>query len=192
MPEYTILSAVHKKNLPPKEGLRPSQVVVLTLGDGANTHEAEWITLTTTDVSTLNPKTVNGEVSEFQHISGTLKPSQYGLRFEKDKPNAPGGRPRDPKDTAAMSRAHAQDMALAYMQVKATMGVLKDDFKPDALLPLMDWFQNDVKRYQDRDEPKTVHGLPVHNEPEKTGAPDVPVEPYEPPAQPDGTEPFAA
>jgi hypothetical protein len=166
--------------------------VVLTLGDGANTHEAEWITLTTTDVSTLNPKTVNGEVSEFQRISGTLKPSQYGLRFEKDKPNAPGGRPRDPQDTAAMSRSAAQDRAIAYMQVKATMGVLKDDFKPDALVPLIEWFQADVKRHAAESAPGTVRGLPVRNEPEKTGAPDVPVEPYEPTPQPDGTEPFAA
>jgi len=162
MAEYTVLAAEHKKDLPAKEGMSAKQVVKLRLSDGTREHEAEWLTVSTTDADAL-PGT---------RINGTLESSQWGLKFRKDSQGSGGGRGRDPKDTAAMSRSAAQDRALAYMQVKATMGVLKDDFKPDALLPLIEWFQADVKRYQERDEPKTVHGLPVRNEPERTGAPE--------------------
>lgn len=161
MPEFTIEAAAHKKDMPPKEGMRPSQVIVLTLTDGANTHEAEWITSKDRDPAALKDTKING----------TLEPSQWGLRFKKD--SQPGtGRPRDPQDTAAMSRSAAQDRALSYMQIKATMGTLKDDFKPADLIPLVEWFQNDVKRHAAESAPGTVKGLPVRNEPQRTGAPE--------------------
>lgn len=158
MPEYTITAAAHKKDMPHREGMRPNQIIALTLTDGANTHNAEWITSKDRD-----PAGLVGT-----RISGRLEPGQYGLLFKKDTES----RGRDPQDIAAMSRAHGQDMALAYMQVKATMGVLKEDFKPDALLPLIEWFQNDVKRHAAESAPGTVRGLPVRNEPVRTGAPD--------------------
>jgi hypothetical protein len=178
MPEYEVLAAQHKRDLPAKDGYRATQVVALRLSDGTREHEAEWFTATTTDADAL----------EGTRLSGTLSPSKTpkfpGLVFKKDNPNAGGApRGRDPKDTAAMSRSAAQDRALAYMLVKATMGRITGDFKPDALVPLIEWFQNDVKRYQDRDEPPTVRGLPVRNAPQRTGAPE-PTTPS-PPVLPD-------
>jgi hypothetical protein len=187
--EFTVVAAQHKKDMPPKEGMRPSQVVALSLQDisGAQSHSAEWITSKDADVEALVGT----------RVSGTLEPSQYGLRFKKDRPTFSGGgfKPRDPKDTASIIRQHSEHMAVLLLQVKATAGVLtEDDLTPAKIRSLTDWFDDDVAHGVERKHPSqhTVHGLPVHNEPEKTGAPDVPVEPYEPAPQPDGTEPFAA
>jgi hypothetical protein len=35
--EYTIVEAVHKKDMPPKEGFKPSQIIALKLSDGTTT-----------------------------------------------------------------------------------------------------------------------------------------------------------
>jgi hypothetical protein len=92
--EYTIVEAVHKKDMPPKEGFKPSQIIALKLSDGTTTHEAEWITSKDTD-----PSSLAGTRKGF-----TLEPSQYGMKAKADRPAFGGGqsRPRDPKDTASI------------------------------------------------------------------------------------------
>jgi hypothetical protein len=55
-----------------------------------------------------------------------------------------GGRQTHPEDARRMSRCHAQEMALRYVAVKAQMGVLTEDFKPESLKPIIDWFDKDV------------------------------------------------
>lgn len=185
--EFTIVSAQHKKDLPPKEGMAAKQVVVLRLTDGTTEHEAEWLTVTTTDVDAL-PGT---------RIAGKLEPSQYGMKFRKDSQSFGGGgqRGRSPEDTASIVRQHSQHMAVLLLQAKATAGVLtEEDLKPPKIRSLTDWFDDDVAAGVERKHPsqRMVGGLPVRNEPERTGAPDVPVEPYPAAAPADGTEPFAA
>jgi hypothetical protein len=166
--EFTIEAAAHKKHMPAKEGFKPSQIIALRLTDGTTSHEAEWITATTTDADALVGT----------RISGTLEPSQYGMRFKEDRPAFAGGggmRPRDPKDTASIVRQHSEHMAVLLLQVKATAGVLTDDdLKPAKIRSLTDWFDDDVAYGVERKHPsqRTVNGLPVHNEPTRTGAPD--------------------
>lgn len=167
MPEFTVLHASHKRDLPAKGDYKPSQVIALTLTDGTVQHEAEWITATTTDVPPVNTR-----------LSGTIEPSQYGLRFKKDRPAFAGGsgfKPRDPKDTASIIRQHSEHMAVLLLQVKATAGVLADDdLTPAKIRSLTDWFDDDVAHGVERKHPSqtTVKGLPVRNEVERTGAPD--------------------
>jgi hypothetical protein len=186
MPEFTIVAAAHKRDLPPKEGMRPSQVIALTLDDGTTRHDAEWITATTTDDAALVGT----------RISGTLEPSQYGLRFKKERPAFGGGaRGRSPEDTASIVRQHSEHMAILLLQVKATAGVLaEDDLTPAKIRSLTDWFDDDVAHGVERKHPsqRMAKGLPLRNEPEQTGAADIPVEPYPDPQPADGTEPFAA
>jgi hypothetical protein len=186
--EYTIVEAVHKKDMPPKEGFKPSQIIALKLSDGTTTHEAEWITSKDTD-----PSSLAGTRKGF-----TLEPSQYGMKAKADRPAFGGGqsRPRDPKDTASIVRQHSQHMALLLLTAKAHAGEITDaDFKPSNLKRLTDFFDDDVAAVVERKHPsqKTIHGLPVHNEPVRTDAPEptTPTADYEPtPA--DGSEPFAA
>jgi hypothetical protein len=140
----------------------------------------------------INKKTTSAPPAVGDTIDANLQPSSNPHFPPLLKANFnQGGKGRSPEDTRAMSRSAAQDRALAYMQVKATMGALKE-FRPTDLVPLIEWFQADVNQYAQGEQPKTVHGLPVRNEPERTGAPDVQVEPYAAPAPPDGSEPFAA
>jgi hypothetical protein len=187
VPEFTIEAAAHKKDMPPKEGFKPSQIIALGLGDGTNSHEAEWITSKDTD-----PASLVGT-----RISGTLESTQYGLRFKKDRP-AFGGAPRqrDPKDTASIVRQHSQHMTLLLLNAKATAGKLTDeDLTPGKLKTLTDFFDDDVAAGVERKHPTPgmVRGLPVRNEPERTGTP----EPTTPSAEypqsvPVGDVPFEA
>jgi hypothetical protein len=189
--EFTIVAAEHKKDMPPKEGMRPSQVVALSLQDisGAQSHSAEWITSKDTDVAALVGT----------RTSGTLEPTPYGMRFKKDRPAFGGGggfRPRDPKESAAIQRQHSQGVAVALLHVKAIAGKLtEEDLTPAKIRALTDHFDDDIAAGVERKHPsqKTINGLPVHNEPVRTGAPEptTPTADYEPtPA--DGSEPFAA
>jgi hypothetical protein len=187
MPEYTIVAAEHKKDMPAKEGFKPSQIISLVLSDGPNRHEAEWITSKDTD-----PSSLVGQRKGF-----TLESTQYGIRAKADRPAFGGGgmRPRDPKETSAIVRQHSQHMAVLLLQAKATAGVLGEhDLTPAKIKQLTDFFDDDVAAGVERKHPSPgmVKGLPVRNEPERTGAPDVQVEPYAAPAPPDGSEPFAA
>jgi hypothetical protein len=187
--EYTIVEAVHKKDMPPKEGFKPSQIIALKLSDGTTTHEAEWITSQDT-----NPDSLKGSRRGF-----TLEPTQYGMRAKADRPAFGGGggfRPRDPKESAAIQRQHSQGCAVALLHVKAMFGSLsEDDLTPAKIRELADWFDDDIAAGVERKHPsqKMVNGLPVHNEPVRTGAPDTvtPTADYES-TPTDGTEPFAA
>lgn len=168
MPEFTVTAAEHKRDLPAKDGYRPSQVISLTLNDGTTEHHAEWITATTTDDASLVGT----------RVSGTLEPSQYGLRFKKDRPAGGGGfggRPRDPKESAAIQRQHSQGCAVALLHVKAIAGKLADDdLTPAKIKQLADWFDDDIAGGVERKHPsqQMVRGLPVRNEPVRTGTPE--------------------
>jgi hypothetical protein len=166
--EYTIVEAVHKKDMPPKEGFKPSQIIALKLSDGTTTHEAEWITSKDTD-----PSSLAGTRKGF-----TLEPSQYGMKAKADRPAFGGGggfKPRDPKETAAIQRQHSQHMAVLLLQAKAQAGVLTvEEVSSGKLKQLADWFDDDIAAGVERKHPsqKMVNGLPVHNEPVRTGAPE--------------------
>lgn len=114
--------------------------LVLKLPDG-EMKSAEWFTKATTPVPQAGEK-----------VTGTLEDSQYGLKFRKAKVNgAFGPRPEDPKRSASIRRQHSQHMALLYAQVKATLGQLPDDFKPEThLRAIIDWFDEDVDYGVDR------------------------------------------
>jgi hypothetical protein len=181
--EFTVLAAEQKKTLDGRNG--PMQVISLRLTDGTTEHNAEWFTKAATPLPSPNSR-----------IEGTLEPSDYGMKFKKAFNGAAGGpRGRSPEETASIVRQHSQTAVGNLLIAKATAGLLiADDLTPANLKRLHDWYDDDVSAGVERKHPsqRMVHGLPVRNEPERTGAPDVPVEPYSPPAQPDGSEPFAA
>ena len=176
MPEYTVLGAEHKKAVDGRNG--PMQVINLRLSDGSNEHVAEWFTKAATEVPSPNTR-----------LEGTLEAGQYGLKFKKAYNGAGGGgRPRDPKDTAAIVRQHSQHMAVLLLQAKAQAGILAaEELTPAKLKQLTDFFDDDVAAGVERKHPTPgmVRGLPVRNEPVRTGAPDVPVEPYHVEQHPD-------
>jgi hypothetical protein len=163
MAEYTVVAAEHKKAVDGRNG--PMQVIALRLSDGTTEHAAEWFTKADTAVPSPNTR-----------IEGTLEPSQYGLKFKKDRPAFGGtARTRDPKESAAIQRQHSQGCAVALLHVKAIAGKLADDdLTPAKIKALADWFDDDIAGGVERKHPsqKTVHGLPVHNEPVPTGAPE--------------------
>jgi hypothetical protein len=74
---------------------------------------------------------------------------------------------RSPEQTAAIQRQHSQEMALRYAAIRAEKELLPEPFKLEDLRKVIDWFEKDIAPSQ-----RTVHGLPVRNEPEKTGAPE--------------------
>ena len=163
MAEYTVVPAEHKKAVDGRNG--PMQVIALRLSDGTTEHAAEWFTKADTAVPSPNTR-----------IEGTLEPSQYGLKFKKDRPAFGGtARARDPKDTASIVRQHSQHMTLLLLQAKAQSGKLTDeDLTPAKIKQVTDFFDDDVAHGVERKHPsqKTVHGLPVRNEPVSTGAPE--------------------
>ena len=167
MPEFTVLEAEHKKAVDGKHG--PMQVIALRLNDGDRDHDAEWFTKATTDVPQSGTR-----------LEGTLEAGQYGLRFKKAY-NAPGGGGRSPKDTASIVRQHSQHMSLLLLQAKAQAGLLTaEELTPAKIKSLTDFFDDDVAAGVERKHPTPgmVRGLPVRNEPVRTGAPDIPIEPY--------------
>jgi hypothetical protein len=106
--------------------------------DGTVLGDVEW---------SRKPDSAGPRVGET--LDGTLERTQYGVKFKKAMGGGGGGgggfRPRDPLEVAGMQRAHAQEMALRYAQVKATAGQLPEDFKPgENLKPIIDWFSEDV------------------------------------------------
>jgi hypothetical protein len=121
--EYTIVEAVHKKDMPPKEGFKPSQIIALKLSDGTTTHEAEWITSQDT-----NPDSLKGSRRGF-----TLEPTQYGMRAKADRPAFGGGggfKPRDPKDTAAIQRQHSQGVPSRCCTSRPCGKLTEEDLTP--------------------------------------------------------------
>lgn len=184
MAEYTVLSAVHKKAVDGRNG--PMQVINLRLSDGTNEHDAEWFTKASTDVPLPNAR-----------LEGTLEPTDYGLKFKKAFSGGGGGgfggRPRDPKDTAAIVRQHSQHMAVLLLGAKASAGLLDaTELTPAKIKMLADFFDDDVAAGVERKHPsqQMAKGLPVRNEPQRTGAPE-PTTPTADYAQPPGEHPDA-
>ena len=50
----------------------------------------------------------------------------------------------------AQGRAHAQEMALRYAQIKAQLGQLPADLKPQTLVPIVEFFYNDAQAAKER------------------------------------------
>lgn len=86
-----------------------------------------------------------------QELDGTIdREAQYGPKFKKAYAGGPGGggRPRDPKETAAIQRQHSQKVAAMIVQAKATAGVATpEDFTPAKLKQLTDYFEADIQRH---------------------------------------------
>lgn len=115
-------------------------VMDLKGGDGVITTNCKW------SRKTDSPAPKTGD-----QLDGDLTPDERfgGFKFKKASSGG-GGRDYQPKDdhpkkSAAMGRAHAQEMALRYAQAKAG-GRLSEDFKLDHLVPLIDWFYSDVQK----------------------------------------------
>lgn len=134
---YTVKSATKTKDVT-LEGKGAFQSVALILADPTGERiEAEWFTKSTTVLPVPGAQ-----------LDGTVEDGPYGKKFKKAFAPAGGGgfgRPRDPKDTAAIVRQHSQHMALLYAQAKAQAGGLPVDFTVEQLRKIIDWFDDDVR-----------------------------------------------
>jgi hypothetical protein len=140
----------------------------------------------------INKKTTSAPPAVGETIDANLQPSNnpaFPPLLKANFSGAGGQGGRSPEQTSAIQRQHSQEMALRYAAIRGEKEMLPARFTLTDLRMVIDWFEQDINP---ANRVKTIGGLPVRNEPVKTGAPDVPVEPYEPAVQPDGTEPFTA
>lgn len=143
MPTYTIESATQKRTDIHLEGKGEFQDITLVLVDGDEKKTASWFTKATT------PLPAAGARMDFD-LSWDEKFSQWKAKRVPAAgfggPGGPGGgRPRSPEETAAIQRQHSQHMALLYVQAKAAVGAVPEDFKPDDMRPIIDWFDRDIQ-----------------------------------------------
>jgi hypothetical protein len=80
-----------------------------------------------------------------------------------------GGAAMSPERTNAIQRQHSQEMALRYAAIKGNKELLPDPFTLEDLRKVIDWFEKDISPDARQ---KTAKGLPVRNEPVRTGAPE--------------------
>jgi hypothetical protein len=77
-----------------------------------------------------------------------LSKSDKGYRLKRTPQQQGGGGfsggKRDPAERASIVRQHSQEMALRYVEIKAALGTVEKDFKPDDLKPIVDWFVQDA------------------------------------------------
>ena len=67
------------------------------------------------------------------------------LRRESKPQGQPIGRSEpDPARQHSIIRQHSQEMALRYLAVKAELGTVEKEFKPEDLTPIIDWFAKDA------------------------------------------------
>lgn len=157
MPEYLVVTAVKKKDVDGRNG--PMQVINLVLDIDGKHQAAEWFTKASTALPAPGEK-----------VDGTLEASQYGLRFKKAFKEGGGGfRPRDPKESAKITRQHSQEMALRYATLRHAQERLPEDFQLADLFKIADHFDADVERAGARFD---QHKPPVRNEPQPSGKPD--------------------
>ena len=146
-------------------------------------------------ILTQKPTTAPPKPGEALDLEITPHPRFDGkLKAKRARAFTSGGG-RSPEQTSAIQRQHSEHMAVLLLQVKATAGQLAgDDLTPAKIRSLTDWFDDDIAYGVERKHPsqKMARGLPVRNEPERTGTPDIPIEPYVEPAPSDGSEPWAA
>lgn len=88
-----------------------------------------------------NPLTVGTK------LEGTLEKDQRGngMKFVRAQMGGGGGRPRDPRESARIMRQHSQEMALRYAAIRATQGLLPNEFAFDDLRKIINWFDTDAK-----------------------------------------------
>ena len=91
-----------------------------------------------------------------QVVEGHLEPSKiagYPPKLKKDRPPGVGGfggRPRDPKETAAIVRQHSQHMTLLYLQAKAAQGAIVQFPSMEEIRKVVDWFDADVAQAKEK------------------------------------------
>lgn len=135
MPEFQVLSASKKKDVQGKNG--PMQVINLRLQDGQETKNAEWFTKATTAIPQAGQKLEGDLEFDSQYNSWKFKKAQGGF-------GGGGGAKRPPEENARIVRQHSQEMALRYAVAKAAAGQLPDNFKPNDMVAIIDWFDRDA------------------------------------------------
>lgn len=115
------------------------QVYALTLTDGTTPQNVEMNQKITTPAPTVG-----------QRLEGEISTDKNGyLKFKKAQQQNGGGGgrgPRDPKETAQITRQHSQEMAILWAATLEKQGRLPADAKVDTFLkPIIDWFQADAE-----------------------------------------------
>jgi hypothetical protein len=165
MPEYEVLSAVaQNEKTTEKWGHKKDIVMRLKAADGVE-HEATWWADGNEAVPKADAK-----------LNGEIKPGQWGPKFFPDsaKKGGRGGGGKSPEERRSISMQHAQKCAVDVLALAATHGQYSPPSAGDVAAQVKTIAQTLWQQVQDaeRNAPGTVHGLPVRNEPEKTGAPE--------------------
>lgn len=189
MPSYTVVAAEQKGEVKTTEkwGAKKDVALRLKAADGVE-HEAVWWA----DAAEALPQA--GAVLE-----GEIKPSDYGLKFWPPKKNSGGGRGggggKDPGERRSIAMQHAQKCAVSILEVAANHGQYSPPSAGDVATQVKTIAATLWQQVQEAEAnaPGTVKGLPVHHEPQPTGAPEptTPSPEYPQPA-PVGDVPFEA
>lgn len=102
-------------------------------------------------ILTQRPSTAPPRVGETMDLELSAHPrfdDKLKAKRAKQFGGGGGGGGRSPEENARIMRQHSQEMALRYAAIKASLGSLTADFKPETLKPIIDWFDADAKAAQ--------------------------------------------
>lgn len=133
MPEYTVIDAKKKKDVPDaKFGAAVVYELTLDAGNGSGNIEAEWFTKAAT------PLPQAGE-----RLEGELSEGKYGKDFKRSQ-NGSGGFGRSPRDSRRIERQHSQEMAVRAISVGTGGKVPENIDLRSTIRDWTDWFQADL------------------------------------------------
>ena len=138
MPEFKVVQASKKKDVPAKEpGRKDMQVIALVLDEGGEQKSAEWFTLATTQVPAPGST-----------LEGTLEDGgQWGLKFKKASGGGGGwGKGKDPEDQRRIVRQHSQKCAVDLIKVAHDLGLVKPKNEGETPLERVSELANMVKQ----------------------------------------------